>query len=51
MEGMRAERKWMSTELSERDKDTDMQEGRARTRWSRYNREYKRCMSGRVVKE
>jgi hypothetical protein len=50
MEGMRAERKWMSTELSERDKDTDMQERRARTRWSRYNREYKRCMSGRVVK-
>jgi hypothetical protein len=34
---MRTEGKWMSVEMSERDKDTDKQERRERIRESRYN--------------
>jgi hypothetical protein len=45
VERMRAEGKWMSAEMSERDKDTDKQERRERIRESRYNREYERCMT------
>jgi hypothetical protein len=44
VERMRAEGKWMSAEMSERDKDTDKQERRERIRESRYNREYERCL-------
>jgi hypothetical protein len=40
VERLRAEGRWMSAELSERDKDTDKQEGRERIKESRYNREY-----------
>jgi hypothetical protein len=40
---MRAEGRWMSAELSER--DTDKQERRERIRESRYNREYERCIT------
>jgi hypothetical protein len=46
---MREEGKWMSAELSERDKDTDKQERRERIRESRYNREYDRCMTEGVL--
>jgi hypothetical protein len=42
---MRAEGRWMSVELSERDKDTDKQERREIIRESTYNREYERCMT------
>jgi hypothetical protein len=41
VERLRAEGRWMSTELSERDK----QERRERIRQSRYNREYERCIT------
>ncbi|KAH0820320.1 hypothetical protein GEV33_002471 [Tenebrio molitor] len=37
VERMRTEGKWMSVEMSERDKDTDKQERRERIRESRYN--------------
>jgi hypothetical protein len=37
VERMRKEGKWMSAEMSERDKDTDKQERRERIRESRYN--------------
>jgi hypothetical protein len=42
---MRAEGRWMSAELSERDKVTDKQARRERIRESRYNREYERCIT------
>jgi hypothetical protein len=48
VERMRAEGRWMSAELSERDKDTDKQARRERIRESRYNREYERCMTENV---
>jgi hypothetical protein len=35
----------MCAELSERDRDTDKQEGRERISESTYNREYERCMT------
>jgi hypothetical protein len=41
VERMRAEEKWMSAELSERDK----QERNERIRECRYNRKYERCMT------
>ncbi|KAJ3632432.1 hypothetical protein MTP99_009444 [Tenebrio molitor] len=40
VERLRAEGRWMSAELSERNKDTDKQEGRERNKESRYNRQY-----------
>ncbi|KAJ3617959.1 hypothetical protein MTP99_005998 [Tenebrio molitor] len=39
----------MSAELSEKDKDTDKQERRARIRESRYNREYERCVTEEMM--
>jgi hypothetical protein len=45
VERMRAEGKWMSAEMSERDKDMNKQERRKRIRESRYNREYERCLT------
>jgi hypothetical protein len=40
VERLRAEGRCMSAELSERNKDTDKQEGRERNKESRYNRQY-----------
>jgi hypothetical protein len=40
VERLREEGRWMSEELSERDRDTDKQEKRVRIQESRYNREY-----------
>jgi hypothetical protein len=40
VERLRAKGRWMIVELSERDKDTDKQEGRERIIESRYNREF-----------
>jgi hypothetical protein len=38
----------MNVELSERNKDTDKQEGRERIKESRYNREYEKCMTEEI---
>jgi hypothetical protein len=53
VERMRAGGRWMSGELSKRDKDTDKQERRDRIRESSYNREYESVteeIPGRVRK-
>ncbi|KAJ3632303.1 hypothetical protein MTP99_009317 [Tenebrio molitor] len=42
VEKLRAKRRWMNAELSERDKDTNKQERRERITECRYNREYER---------
>jgi hypothetical protein len=49
VERLRAKRRWMSVELSERDKDTDKQERRERIKESRYNRKYERCMTQEIL--
>jgi hypothetical protein len=38
----------MNVELSERDKDTDKQERRERTKESRYKKGYERCMTEEI---
>jgi hypothetical protein len=38
----------MNVELSERNKDTDKQEGRERIKESRYNRDYEKCMTEEI---
>jgi DNA-directed RNA polymerase subunit M/transcription elongation factor TFIIS len=48
VERLREEGRWMSAELSERDRDTDKQEKRVRIQESRYNREYERCATEEV---
>jgi hypothetical protein len=40
----------MNLELNERDKDTDKSGRRKRTKESRYNREYERCMAEKTPK-
>jgi hypothetical protein len=39
----------MNVELSKRDKDTDMQGRREIIKESRFNREYKRCMTEEIL--
>jgi hypothetical protein len=51
MERYRAKGRWMNVELSERDKDTDKQDRRERIKETRYNREYKRCMTEEIPRE
>jgi hypothetical protein len=49
VERLRAKGKWMNVELSKRDKDTDMQGRREIIKESRFNREYKRCMTEEIL--
>jgi hypothetical protein len=48
VERLRAKGRMMNVELSERDKDIDKQEIREKIKESRYNREYKRCMTEEI---
>jgi hypothetical protein len=48
VERMRAEGRWRSGKLSERDKDTGKQE-KGRIREPRYNREYERCVTEEIL--
>jgi hypothetical protein len=48
VERLRAKRRWMNVELSERVKDTDKQERRKRLKESRYYSEYERCMTKEI---
>jgi hypothetical protein len=48
VERLRAKRRWMNVDLSERDKDTGKQERRERIKESSYNREYEKCMAEEI---
>jgi hypothetical protein len=45
---LRAKGRWMNVELSERDKDTDKQEGKEKIKEFIYNREYERCRTEEI---
>jgi hypothetical protein len=48
VERLRAKRRWMNAELSEKDKNTDKQERKERIKESRYNKEYDKCMTEEI---
>jgi hypothetical protein len=48
VERLRAKGRWMNVELNERDKNTDKQGRRERTKESRHNRKYERCMTEEI---
>jgi hypothetical protein len=48
VERLIAKGRWMNVELNERDKNTDKQGRRERTKESRHNRKYERCMTEEI---
>jgi hypothetical protein len=48
VERLRAKERWINIELSERNKETTKKEGRERTKETRYNRKYERCMTEEI---
>jgi hypothetical protein len=51
MERLRTKGRWITVELSERDKDTDKRGRRERIKESGYDRECERCMMAEEIPE